>query len=197
MDKKILREWISLDYTSDVIKESREKNGGRLMLTGIIQKADILNQNKRVYPMGVLQREIENYSKAVREDRAVGELDHPTEATVSLQNVSHIVREMWWDGNNVMGRIEVLGTPKGKILETLLESGVRIGISSRGVGSTERANEGHDIVQSDFVLSAFDIVAEPSTIGAYLYTEAKAVAPRLSRADRVFRALNDILTTER
>lgn len=192
--KQLLREWYAVDYKPELIKEDREKNGGRLMLQGIIQKSNTKNQNKRVYPGDVLRREIDNYQKAVRENRAVGELDHPESSSVSLDRVSHVIREMWWDGDNVMGRVEVLNTPKGQILQSLLESGITIGISSRGVGSTEQSNEGFDVVQSDFQIICFDIVSEPSTPGAYLFAEGKKVDTEVSfsKADRIFRALNDI-----
>ena len=196
MAKTLLREWIALDYKADLIKESREKNGGKLILQGIIQKADTKNQNKRIYPRSLLMREIENYQKAVRENRAVGELDHPESSSVSLKNVSHIIREMWWNDKDVMGRVEILPTPQGKILESLIDSGVTIGISSRGVGSTEQTNEGHDVVQPDFQIICFDIVSEPSTPGAYLFGESKKYnneETRFSKEDRIFRALNDIV----
>ena len=193
-NKKLLREWIALDYKPSMLKENREKNGGKVILQGVIQKADTKNQNKRVYPGEVLRREVENYQKAVRESRAVGELDHPEASTVSLSNASHIIREMWWDGNDVLGKVEVLSTPKGKILENLLESGVMIGISSRGVGSTEKTNEGFDMVQPDYQIVCFDIVAEPSTPGAYLFSESRDISlPSYSKSDRIFRALNDIV----
>lgn len=379
MEKKLLREWISLDYSPSLIKESREKNDGKLIVSGIIQKADCQNQNKRIYPNDILRREIENYQKAVREKRAVGELDHPecvssgyyllssqgwvpieevkegdniltldtnskkiveqavtkkidqqysgkmvriwndkrtieqlltpshrvllwdrknqpyyvtaaefhnlnisgdsklshsyilragiwegkdddvavlpgtdiqvdscdwaafvgiwlaegyatinselvdyngrvycvtvpngnwlarspsgqvfwtgNSSSVSLDRVSHIVREMWWDGNNVCGKIEILPTPKGQILEKLLESGVTIGISSRGVGSTEKNGEGLDVVQQDYTIICFDIVSEPSTPGAYLMPESKQYTQNLkiSKADRIYRAINNIV----
>lgn len=196
-EKKLLREWVQLDYSSSLIKESREKNGGKLMLQGIIQKSDQKNQNKRIYPNAVMRREVENYGKLVRENRAVGELDHPDSSTVSLDRVSHIIREIWWEGNDVKGRIEVLSTPKGKILESLLDSGVTIGISSRGLGSTEKNNEGYDVVQDDYQMICFDIVSEPSTPGAYLMPEGKNLeldTRRIfTRGDRIFRALNDII----
>lgn len=194
-NKQLLREYYACDYKPELIKEDRDKNGGKLFLKGIIQKAETENQNKRVYPRQVLMREIENYGKAVRENRALGELDHPESSTVSLDKVSHVIREMWWNGNDVMGRIEVLPTPKGLILATLLESGVTIGISSRGVGSTTTNEGGIDMVQPDYTLVCFDIVSEPSTPGAYLFAEGKkiSVTPRLSRADRIFRAVNAIM----
>lgn len=198
MEKKILREWIALDYDPKVIKESKEKNNGKIILSGILQKANTKNQNKRIYPRDILAREIDNYQKAVREKRAVGELDHPESSSVSLKNASHIIREMAWDGDTVVGKVEVLSTPMGKILENLLQDGVMIGISSRGVGSTERTNEGIDQVQQDFQIICFDIVSEPSTPGAYLFGESKNFSldngqKMFSKADRIYRALNDIV----
>lgn len=197
MAKQLLREWIALDYKPELVKESREQNGGKLVLSGIIQKANTPNQNKRIYPSEILRREIENYQKAVRENRALGELDHPESSTVSLERVSHVIREMWWDGANVCGKVEVLQTPKGKILESLIESGITIGISSRGVGSTERNNESLDVVQPDYQIICFDMVSEPSTPGAYLFAEGKNFGvddmPKFTKADRIFRALNDIV----
>ena len=195
--KVLLREWNALSYTPEMIKESRDNNGGKIILNGILQCAGKKNQNNRVYSRDILSREIENYMKAVRENRAVGQLDHPESSTVELDKVSHIVREMRWDGDNVMGKIEVLPTPKGKTLEALLGAGVTVGISSRGVGSTEKTNEGIDMVQPDFQLIAFDVVGEPSTPGAYLFRESKLIDfdPRsaMTRADRIYRALNDIV----
>lgn len=193
--KQLLREWYPVAYDTKLLKEDREKNGGRLMLQGVIQKANTKNQNKRIYPMGILQREVENYQKAVRENRAVGELDHPESSSVSLKNVSHIIREMAWNGQDVIGRVEVLSTPQGKVLESLLEAGVTIGISSRGVGSTEKTNEGIDEVQPDYQIICFDIVSEPSTPGAYLMPESRQYVESIqfTKADRIFRALNDIV----
>lgn len=193
--KRLLREWYAVDYNPTLLKEEREKNG-KLFLSGVIQRADVKNQNKRIYPFNILKREMENYSKAVKESRAVGELDHPESSTVSLKNVSHVLREFSWDGTTVLGRIEVLNSlPMGKILEGLVESGVRIGISSRGVGSTESTNEGTDVVNSDYQIITFDVVSEPSTPGAYLSegVDRELPPPRLIRPDRIFRALNDIV----
>lgn len=195
MEKKLLREFYACDYKSDLLKEDREKNGGKLFLSGIMQKAETVNQNKRVYPRHILNREVESYMKAVRENRACGELDHPESSTVSLDKVSHVVREMWWEGNDVKGRIEVLPTPKGKILETLLEAGITIGISSRGVGSTSQNESGHDTVQDDFMLVCFDIVSDPSTPGAYMIPEGvdHMRAANFTKSDRIFRAVNKIV----
>lgn len=197
-DKKLLREWYAVEYKPELIKEARAANK-RITLKGIIQKAETKNQNSRIYPMNVLQREMENYAKAIRERRAVGELDHPERSTVNLSEVSHCITEAHWEGNDVVGEIEVLPTPKGKILESLLESGITIGISSRGVGSTDKkhTNEGDvDMVNDDYQIICYDIVSEPSTPGAYLFREGRSLDldPRRTwkKADRIFRALNEI-----
>lgn len=187
--RMLLREWEALPkLSSQLVKESREKNEGKLILSGIMQRADTPNQNKRIYSRRLLTREMENFEKAVRESRALGECDHPETSTVSLKNVSHIVREAWWDDNKVMGRVEILPTPAGKIIETLIESGVTVGISSRGVGSTSKNESGHDLVQDDFTLVTFDLVAEPSTPGAFMMREALEHLD-MSKADRIFRVL--------
>ena len=198
-EKRLLREWYAVEYKPEMILEARKSNK-RVTLKGIIQKAETKNQNGRIYPRGILMREMENYAKAIRERRAVGELDHPERSTVNLSEVSHLITNATWDGDSVMGEIEVLPTPKGKILESLLESGVTIGISSRGVGSTDKrhTNEGEvDMVNDDYVIICYDIVSEPSTPGAYLHEgTGKSLDCNLkstwSKADRIFRALNDI-----
>jgi len=193
MKKQLLREWVALDYTSDMITESREKHGGKIVLPAILQKAHTKNQNGRVYPTEILQREVTNYEKVVRENRALGELDHPETSTVALDRASHIVREVYWDNDTVRGTIEVLDTPKGKVLESLLNAGVRIGMSSRGVGSTESTNEGTDVVQDDYQLICFDAVSEPSTPGAFI-NEAIEIDSTViwKKADRIWRMLNEI-----
>jgi hypothetical protein len=194
-EKKLLREWYPIDVKPALVKESREANGGKIILSGIIQKADTKNQNGRIYPESVLRREVDNYMKAVRENRAFGELDHPESSTVSLKNVSHVIREIWWEGKDVFGRVEILNTSAGKILEGILESGGVPGISSRGVGSTNK-KEGADVVSEDYQIICWDIVSEPSTPGAFLYSEGKSIdfdpKKSFSKADRIFRALNEI-----
>lgn len=190
MSKMVLREWLAWGQGSGFIMEDRGPNGGKLLLKGPMQRANKENQNNRVYPMRLLQREFENYQKPIREGRAIGELDHPDTSTVSLEKASHVVREQWWDGDTWMGRIEVLSTPMGKILESLLDSGVVVGISSRGLGSTSKNESGAEIVQDDFTLVCFDMVAEPSTHGAFMLPESVDRASVMSRPDRIFRALN-------
>lgn len=198
MGQRLLREFISLTYDPKVLREDAEKNGGRMTLKGIFQKAECLNQNGRIYPRQILQREVENYMKAVRENRAMGCLDHPDSSIVELNDVSHIIRELWWEGNDLMGRMEVLDTPKGKILRTLLESGVMVGVSSRGVGSTSKDEaRGAEVVQDDFSIVCWDAVSEPSTPGAYPMMEGKEARVVMTRADRIYRALNAIVMRDR
>lgn len=191
--KRILREWMPLKPEAGFVVESRDANSGRLFLRGPMQRCEAPNQNKRIYPRRLLQREFVNLEKVVREGRAIGELDHPETSTVSLERASHVVREMQWDGDTWMGRIEILPTPMGKIAETLIESGINLGISSRGVGSTSTNESGLDIVQDDFTLVCFDLVQEPSTHGAFMTlgeSMTRDVRAALPRADRINRALN-------
>jgi hypothetical protein len=192
----LLTEWTPLSLTPDLIKESRALNGGKIMLKGIIQRSDTLNQNGRIYPRAILEREIINYQKFIRENRALGECDHPDTSVVELKNASHIVREARMEGDTVYGSVELLDTPSGKILQSLIESGVTLGISSRGVGST-RQQDGHTVVQEDFQLICFDIVSEPSTPGAFMLRESRSINPvdlraTFNRSDRINRIFNEI-----
>lgn len=127
----------------------------------------------------------------------LGELDHPDDAIVSLERVSHVIRESWWEGDEVWGKVEIINTPKGKIAQELMEAGIKIGISSRGVGETQKNNEGYDVVDESFVLVAFDLVSEPSTHGAYLH-ESKHISiedfrKQIPKTDRINRIVNEIL----
>lgn len=172
----------------------------KILMKGILQKADTLNQNGRIYPRAVLEREVRNYQKFIIENRAVGELDHPDSSVVNLKNVSHVVREAFMESNGaVMGTIEVLGkTPSGAILAGLVESGIKLGISSRGVGSTRKQGE-YYVVQDDFQLICWDMVSEPSTPGAFMIPEGKIIDEEelrevFKRSDRIDRVLNEILS---
>jgi hypothetical protein len=194
---KLLTEWLPLSYTSDLVKESKTRNDGKIFLRGVLQKSDTLNQNGRIYPNAILERELRNYQKFIRENRALGECDHPDTSVVELKNASHIIREARMDGNQVVGTIELLNTPAGKILQSLVESGVTLGISSRGVGSTI-SEGGSQIVQEDFQLICFDMVSEPSTPGAFLMSEGKDVNRSdldkfFTKSDKIDRIFNDII----
>jgi hypothetical protein len=199
MSKQVLREFYELcegGFCPDLLTEedrSYMKQGG-LILTGIMQKCDQENGNGRIYPENVLKREVENYQKTIADHRALGELDHPDESVVNLKNVSHMITKMWWEGKSVMGKLKVLDTPSGNILKSLVKSGVKLGISSRGLGSTRKQND-KTIVEDDFQLICFDFVQEPSTPGAFMMSEAKKrnIEQIFSKADRLNRLLNDIV----
>ena len=194
--QRLITEWVNFEYNPELIKEQRE-SGKPLIMKGILQKAETLNQNGRVYPKAILEREIRNYQKFIQENRALGELDHPDSSVVELKNASHNIKEAYMEGNIVYGTVEILNTPSGKILQSLVESGVTLGISSRGVGSTR--SEGHmQIVQDDFQLICWDFVSEPSTPGAFMMKEGKEVSPQFinevfNKTDRIDRIFNDIL----
>jgi hypothetical protein len=195
-DSKLLTSWQAFDYSKESIKESREANGGKIVLKGILQKSDTLNQNGRIYPRPILEREVRNYQKFILENRALGECDHPDSSVVELKNVSHIIREAYMDGDVCYGTVELLDTPAGKILQSLVETGVTLGISSRGVGST-RTEGSYQVVQDDFQLICWDFVSEPSTPGAFMMREGREVTSQelkkfFNKSDRVYRIMNDI-----
>jgi hypothetical protein len=200
MSKKVLlREYYELcegGVCQDLLTEEERRlvADGTTILSGIMQKADALNGNGRVYPRRVLEKEIKNYQKLVNERRALGELDHPDDSVINLKNASHLVTDVWWDGENVMGKVRVLSTPAGQVLTSLVEAGVKLGISSRGLGSTQEKN-GKTYVNEDFQLICFDFVSEPSTPGAYMLGEGveKSLNNVFTKADRINRSLNNIL----
>jgi len=198
MSKKLLREYYELcegGVCQDLLTEEEKRfvtNGG-MMLSGKLQEADVQNGNGRVYPQAVLMREMKNYSKLVEERRALGELDHPEDSVINLKNASHMVTSVWWDNKNVMGKVKVLDTPSGQVLRSLVESGVKLGISSRGMGSVKES-AGQTIVEDDFQLICFDFVSEPSTPNAFMMQEAKNYSNKVfTKADRINRLLNDIV----
>ena len=196
----VLNSYATFEYTPEMIKESRELNDGKVVLKGILQKSETVNQNGRIYPRAILEREIRNYQKFIQENRALGECDHPESSVVELKNVSHIIREAHMEGDVVYGSVELLDTPCGKILQSLVESGVKLGISSRGVGSTKRQGE-YNVVQDDLQLICWDFVSEPSTPGAFVMREGRELAEEdldrfFNNSDRVDRIFNDILEWE-
>ena len=199
MSKLLLREYYELcpgGICEDLLTEAEKKlvKEGVLILSGIMQKSDVVNGNGRIYPREVLEREVENYKKLVQERRALGELDHPEDSVVNLKNASHLVTDLWWKGNDVLGKVQILNTPAGGILKGLIESGVKLGISSRGLGTVQE-QDGQTTVQNDFQLICFDFVSEPSTPGAYMMTEGqekKILNDVFTKADRINRALNSI-----
>jgi len=199
-NKKLLVDYITFDISPEMINESMEKNNGRLMVKGVLQRADAKNQNGRVYPKDILIREAKKYLDInIKERRALGELDHPDSSIVNLNNVSHNITEMHWEGNDLCGTVEVLSTPSGNILKELFKCGIKLGISSRGLGSVKQLGESEEVeVQSDFELIAFDFVSNPSTHGAFLAPMHESVQSGLvhksAKYDKVNRLITDILT---
>ena len=198
---KLLREYYELcegGVCQDLLTEEERRfvAAGGMYLTGKLQQANTQNGNGRIYPYNVLVREVKNYQKLVKESRALGELDHPDDSVINLKNASHLVTSIWMDGDTVMGKVKVLDTPSGKVLKSLVESGVKLGISSRGMGSVDNRN-GQTIVQDDFQLICFDFVSEPSTPEAFMVKEAKQYNNKVfTKADRINRLLNEVLKDE-
>tara|TARA_Y100000310_G_C20620084_1_gene782799 strand:+ start:904 stop:1518 length:615 start_codon:yes stop_codon:yes gene_type:complete len=201
MSKVLLREYYALcegGICQDLLTEAEKRDvteNNAMYLTGLMQQCDIQNGNGRVYPQKTLMREVKNYQKLVKEKRALGELDHPDDSVINLRNASHMVTNLWTDGPKVMGTVKVLDTPSGGILRSLVTSGVQLGISSRGLGSVSENMQG-TVVEDDFQLICFDFVSEPSTPNAFMnLQEGKEFKePNIfTKADRINRALNDIL----
>ena len=182
--RQLLVDYLPFEITANAVNESIAKNNGKLIVTGILQRAESKNQNGRIYPKETLVREAKKYTEIfIKQHRALGELDHPESSVVNLQNASHNITEMGWSGDNLIGTVEVLGTPAGNILRELFKAGIKLGISSRGLGSVETvAEEGADIddipaqeVQPDFELIAFDFVSNPSTQGAFMFPMKESI----------------------
>lgn len=193
MNKYVLTEFLELTQDSTLLTEEDHKamSDGEIILAGRLQKADVKNGNGRIYPKKILEREVENYKKLVQEKRALGELDHPDSSVIELKNTSHVVSFIEMRGDDVVGKLKILDTPSGRIAKDLIKGGVKLGVSSRGLGSTKESG-GNTVVQEDFQLICFDLVSEPSTTGAYLFKEHKE--PNIfTKADKINRAINDIL----
>ncbi len=191
MSKRLLIETEAFSLTKQQINESLNKNNGRLIVTGVLQRAEAQNQNGRVYPKKVLQREVTKYKKReIKENRAYGELDHPDSSVVELKNTSHIVRDVWWNGNDVMGKVEILKTPAGNIIKELLKAGCTVGISSRGMGSIKEMKNGAVMVEDDFDLVCWDFVSNPSTHGAFMRPLSESVNKNTIKS---YKKINNII----
>ena len=179
--KNLLVDYIPFDISQDTINEAIKEENGKLVVRGVLQRAEAKNQNGRVYPKEILMRESKKYDENfIKQKRALGELDHPDSSVVNLQNVSHNITEMHFEGDNLIGTCEILTTPSGNILRELIKNGIKLGISSRGLGSVETVNEGPNDqpvqkVGNDFELIAFDFVSNPSTHGAFMHPMNESV----------------------
>jgi len=170
MSKKLLIETHAVKISPSQLTENVNKESGNLLVEGILATAEVQNGNGRYYSKGLWDREMDKYNELIEQRRSMGELDHPESTVINLKNVSHLISEYWWDGDNVMGKIEILPTPSGNILKELMKSGVTVGVSSRGMGSLEENRQGVLEVQDDFELLCWDFVSTPSNPGSYMHT---------------------------
>lgn len=197
-NKKLLVDYTVFEITPQMIKESLNQNNGRLIVSGVLQRANAKNHNGRIYPREVLMRESKKYQTTfIKERRALGELDHPDSSVVNLNNVSHNILDIQWEGDNLVGTVEILNTPSGNILQKLFEAGIRLGISSRGLGSVKEVmREGEQTmeVQPDFELIAFDFVSNPSTHGAFLSPVNESINSAQTQKTKKYETVEHIIT---
>jgi hypothetical protein len=196
--KQVIVDYIPFSITPTQINEAMKENNGKLVVKGVLQRAEAKNQNGRVYPREILVRESKKYDENfVKQNRALGELDHPDSSVVNLQNVSHNVKEMHFEGDNLVGTVEILTTPSGNILRELFKNGIKLGISSRGLGSVEMVQEANgdtvSKVGDDFELIAFDFVSNPSTHGAFLHPMNESVDNQQGRTCGEYCRAEDII----
>ena len=168
MSKSLLIEVNPFKLSSPLLTENVNKDNGNVLVEGILATAEVKNGNGRYYSKDLWQREMDKYNELIEQRRSMGELDHPESTVVNLKNVSHIINEYWWDGDQVMGKIEILPTPSGNILKELIKNGCTVGVSSRGMGSLEQRGEIME-VQDDFELLCWDFVSTPSNPGSYMH----------------------------
>jgi len=190
--KTVLIDVLPFEFKKTALNESL--SSGKLLVTGTLQRAEAKNQNGRIYPKEILEREATKYmDNFVKQRRAMGELDHPESSVVNLKNVSHNIVDMGWDGDDLVGTVEILPTPSGNMLKDLLKAGILLGISSRGLGSVKKdMREGADVVQDDFDLIAFDFVSNPSTQGAFMYPQGKITESVNPSGNRIINPYSNI-----
>jgi hypothetical protein len=196
---QLLREFYELcegGVCQDLLTEAEKRavrENNAMFITGKLQEGGVLNGNQRMYPPEIMEREVKRYSEMVKDNRALGELDHPDSSIINLANVSHMVIDIWMDGPAVMGKCKVLDTPAGQILRSLVDAGVKIGISSRGMGSVKE-HQGKTIVEDDFQLICFDIVSEPSTPNAFMaLSENKLMNEQVEKSNKIINLIDSIL----
>lgn len=195
MSKELLIERISnFTLTPQLLQESVRVNKGRLIVEGVVQRANAENGNRRVYPEDTLRREVQKYKDTyIKENRALGELDHPESPIINLKNVCHNILDLWWQGDDVMGKIEILPTPSGNILKELLLAGITVGISSRAMGSVKQIGETVE-VQDDLDIVCWDFVSTPSTQGAFMEIVNESLNHNAPKQQPQLQKINELIT---
>jgi hypothetical protein len=195
MSKQVLIEYILFKPLPQSLTEAKFNPNATLIVEGVVQRANAKNENGRVYPKEILEREVQKYIDGpIAQNRALGELDHPESSIISLKNVCHNIKELWWDGDDLFGKIEVLNTPSGNILKDLFLNNITVGISSRGMGSVKQLGEGTVEVQDDLELICFDFVSTPSTHGAYMKPTTSLNESKLYLSDNKYSKINELIT---
>jgi hypothetical protein len=196
MSKQVLIEYLAFKPSPQSLNEAKMNPTKNLVVEGIVQRADAKNENGRVYPKSILHREVEKYiAGPIAQNRALGELDHPESSVISLKNVCHNIKQLWWEGDDLFGRIEVLNTPSGNILKDLLLNNITVGISSRGMGSVKQLGENTVEVQDDFDLVCWDFVSTPSTHGAYMKPVSLAESKQYTQQNtNQYSKINSLIT---
>ena len=200
MLKQVLIEYLPFRPLPQSLNEAKYNPNAKLIVEGVVQRANAKNENGRIYPKEILEREVEKYiAGPVAQNRALGELDHPESSIISLKNVCHNITDLWWDGDDLFGRIEVLNTPSGNILKDLFLNNITVGISSRGMGSVKQLGENTVEVQDDLELICFDFVSTPSTHGAFMrptsLNESK-ISQHLNKYSKINELVTDIICTQ-
>jgi len=190
--RQVLIETIPFNVSPVQLTEGMRAPSGNPMVEGILATAEVKNGNGRYYSKDLWEREIDKYQEVVKQNRACGELDHPESSIINLKNVSHIIRKVWWDGDKVLGKIEILPTTSGNILKALIENNVMVGVSSRGMGSLKQMGETLE-VQDDFELLAWDFVSTPSNPGSYMHLIKEGKENTINPYSKVNNILTDIL----
>ena len=198
MSKSLIIEYLPFKHSGTLNEQMANDYGipGGFVVQGVLQRAGSKNQNGRVYPRNILERECQKYNQEfIQQHRALGELDHPESSVVNLNNVSHNILKIWWKGDDLMGAVQVLDTPSGKILKELFKAGITLGISSRGLGSVkELRSEGVVEVQDDFELICWDFVSNPSTHGAFMHPTSMHESVNKMQPNK-YGKVNDIITS--
>lgn len=195
MSKQLLIETHPVKITSSPLTENVGGVRKSLVVEGILATAEVKNGNGRYYSRDLWEREMQKYSQLIKQRRAMGELDHPESSIINLKNVSHIISDYWWDGDNVMGKIEILGTPSGQILEALIKNNITLGVSSRGMGSLEQRGNVME-VQDDFELLCWDFVSTPSNPGSYMSVLREGKEHSATNYSKVNSIIHEILCSK-